>query len=177
MRLSKPSILAAAALVAALLAGSLVWAWSKFVFGISLPYLAGLAAAVAFRMNLFNIGAEGQLYAGALAAIAVGGVPAGATPVERRAVYETAVQAGARKVYMNEEPVAASLGAGLPIDAPTAFMVVDIGGGTTDLMIMTYGVENGGTALRRAGGRSKPREVPEWMPLSAGSFIGGDPRP
>ena len=64
-------------------------------------------------------------------------VPAGATPVERRAVYETAVQAGARKVYMIEEPVAASLGAGLPIDAPTAFMVVDIGGGTTDIAVLS----------------------------------------
>src|SRR5215470_10097535 len=53
-------------------------------------------------------------------------VPAGATPVERRAVYETAVSAGARKVYLIEEPVAASLGAGLPIDGPQAFMVVDI---------------------------------------------------
>ena len=64
-------------------------------------------------------------------------VPAGATPVERRAVYETAVSAGARKVYLIEEPVAASLGAGLPIDGPQAFMVVDIGGGTTDIAVLS----------------------------------------
>jgi rod shape-determining protein MreB and related proteins len=58
-------------------------------------------------------------------------VPAGATPVERKAVYDTAVSAGARRVYLVEEPVAASLGAGLPVDDPTGAMVVDIGGGTT----------------------------------------------
>ena len=66
-------------------------------------------------------------------------VPAGATPVERRAVYETAVSAGARKVYLIEEPVAASIGAGLPIDEPTGSMVVDIGGGTTDIAVLSLG--------------------------------------
>jgi len=78
-------------------------------------------------------------------------VPAGATPVERRAVYETAVQAGARKVYMIEEPVAASLGAGLPIDAPTAFMVVDIGGGTTDIAVLSGGNVIQARSLKVAG--------------------------
>ena len=62
-------------------------------------------------------------------------VPAGATPVERRAVYETAVSAGARRVYLIEEPVAASVGARLPIDEPSGSMVVDIGGGTTDIAV------------------------------------------
>ena len=71
-------------------------------------------------------------------------VPAGATPVERRAVYETAVSAGARKVYLIEEPVAASLGAGLPIDGPPAFMVVDIGGGTTDIAVLSRGQRGAG---------------------------------
>jgi rod shape-determining protein MreB len=78
-------------------------------------------------------------------------VPAGATPVERRAVYETAVQAGGRKVYMIEEPVAASLGAGLPIDAPTAFMVVDIGGGTTDIAVLASGNVIQARSLKVAG--------------------------
>src|ERR1700754_4527210 len=78
-------------------------------------------------------------------------VPAGATPVERRAVYETAVQAGARKVYMIEEPVAASLGAGLPIDAPSAFMVVDIGGGTTDIAVLSSGHVIQARSLKVAG--------------------------
>ena len=78
-------------------------------------------------------------------------VPAGATPVERRAVYETALSAGARRVYMIEEPVAAALGAGLPIDSPSAFMVVDIGGGTTDIAVLAEGNVVQARSLRVAG--------------------------
>ncbi len=78
-------------------------------------------------------------------------VPAGATPVERRAVYETAVSAGARRVFMIEEPVAASLGAGLPIDGPSAFMVVDIGGGTSDIAVLHRGQVIQARSLRVAG--------------------------
>jgi rod shape-determining protein MreB len=78
-------------------------------------------------------------------------VPAGATPVERRAVYETAASAGARRVWLIEEPVAAALGAGLPIDAPTAFMVVDIGGGTTDIAVLAAGKVELARSLRIAG--------------------------
>jgi rod shape-determining protein MreB and related proteins len=78
-------------------------------------------------------------------------VPAGATPVERRAVYETALSAGARKVFLIEEPVAAALGAGLPIDAARAFMVVDIGGGTTDIAVLAGGKVVQARSLRVAG--------------------------
>jgi rod shape-determining protein MreB len=78
-------------------------------------------------------------------------VPAGATPVERRAVYETAVSAGARKVFLVEEPVAASLGAGLPIDDPAGMMVVDIGGGTTDIAVLSLGGVVLARSLRCAG--------------------------
>ncbi len=78
-------------------------------------------------------------------------VPAGATPVERRAVYETALSAGARRVYMIEEPVAASLGAGLPIDEPFGLMVVDIGGGTTDIAVLSSGGVVQARSLRCAG--------------------------
>lgn len=78
-------------------------------------------------------------------------VPAGATPVERRAVYETAVSAGARQVYMIEEPVAASLGAGLPVDDPQGLMVVDIGGGTTDIAVLSLGGVVQARSLRVAG--------------------------
>jgi rod shape-determining protein MreB len=78
-------------------------------------------------------------------------VPAGATPVERRAVYETAMQAGARRVYLIEEPVAAALGAGLPIDGRQAFMVVDIGGGTTDVAVLADGNVVQARSLRIAG--------------------------
>jgi rod shape-determining protein MreB len=79
------------------------------------------------------------------------GVPAGATPVERRAVYETALSAGARKVYLIEEPVAAAVGAGLPIDNPQAFMIVDVGGGTTDIAVLSEGNVVQARALRVAG--------------------------
>jgi rod shape-determining protein MreB and related proteins len=78
-------------------------------------------------------------------------VPAGATPVERRAVYETALSVGARRVYLIEEPVAASLGAGLPIDGPSTFMVVDIGGGTTDIAVLSQGSVVQARSLRVAG--------------------------
>jgi rod shape-determining protein MreB len=78
-------------------------------------------------------------------------VPAGATPVERRAVYETAMQAGARRVYLLEEPVAAALGAGLPVDGRRAFLVVDIGGGTTDIAVLAEGNVVQARSLRVAG--------------------------
>lgn len=78
-------------------------------------------------------------------------VPAGATPVERRAVYETAVSAGARRVYLIEEPVAAALGAGLAIDQPAGSMVVDIGGGTSDIAVLSRGGLVQSRSLRCAG--------------------------
>lgn len=78
-------------------------------------------------------------------------VPAGATAVDRRAVYETALSAGARKAYLIEEPVAAALGAGLPIDEPVASMVVDIGGGTTDIAVLSLGGVVEARSLRVAG--------------------------
>ena len=64
-------------------------------------------------------------------------VPSGITQVERRAVIETAERAGARKVYLLDEPMAAGIGAGLPVRDPTASMIVDIGGGTTEVAIIS----------------------------------------
>ena len=64
-------------------------------------------------------------------------VPNGITPVERRAVIDSAERAGARKVYLVDESIAAGIGADLPITEPTASMIVDIGGGTTDVAIMS----------------------------------------
>jgi len=78
-------------------------------------------------------------------------VPAGATPVERRAVYETALSAGARKVFLVEEPVAAAIGAGLPVDEPTGSMIVDIGGGTTDVAVLSLGGVVQARSIRCAG--------------------------
>jgi rod shape-determining protein MreB and related proteins len=66
-------------------------------------------------------------------------VPSGITGVERRAVEEAATQAGARRVYIIEEPMAAAIGAGLPVHEPTGNMVVDIGGGTTEVAVISLG--------------------------------------
>ena len=64
-------------------------------------------------------------------------VPSGATAVERRAIHQSAQQAGAREVFLIEEPMAAALGAGLPIHEPAGSMVVDIGGGTTEVAVLS----------------------------------------
>ncbi|PHS24138.1 MAG: rod shape-determining protein [Robiginitomaculum sp.] len=66
-------------------------------------------------------------------------VPSGATAVERRAIQDSAMAAGARRVYLIEEPMAAALGAGLPINEATGSMVVDIGGGTTEVAVLSLG--------------------------------------
>jgi rod shape-determining protein MreB len=66
-------------------------------------------------------------------------VPSGATSIERRAIREAAVSAGARRVFLIEEPLAAAIGAGLPVTEPTASMVVDIGGGTTEVAVLSLG--------------------------------------
>lgn len=65
------------------------------------------------------------------------GIPSGVTGVERRAVMEAASQAGARDVYLIDEPVAAAIGAGLPVQEPTGNMIIDIGGGTTEVAVLS----------------------------------------
>jgi rod shape-determining protein MreB len=67
------------------------------------------------------------------------GVPSGITEVERRAVRESAEQAGAREVYLIDEPMAAAIGAGIPIQDPEGSMIVDIGGGTTEVAVISLG--------------------------------------
>lgn len=66
-------------------------------------------------------------------------VPTGSTPVERRAIHDSALAAGARKVSLIEEPMAAAIGAGLPVNEPQGSMVVDIGGGTTEIAVISLG--------------------------------------
>lgn len=66
-------------------------------------------------------------------------VPSGVTEVEKRAVFEATLQAGARAAYLIEEPMAAAIGAGLPVQEPTGNMVVDIGGGTTEVAVISMG--------------------------------------
>ena len=78
-------------------------------------------------------------------------VPTGSTPVERKAIQDSALAAGARKVQLIEEPIAAAIGAGLPISEATGSMVVDIGGGTTEIAIMSLGGVVYSNSLRTAG--------------------------
>ena len=80
-------------------------------------------------------------------------VPSGATNVERRAIRESADAAGARRVYLIEEPVAAAIGAGLPVAEPTGSMVVDIGGGTTEVAVLSLGGVVNSTSVKAAGDR------------------------
>ena len=78
-------------------------------------------------------------------------VPTGSTPVERKSIQDSALAAGARKVQLIEEPIAAAIGAGLPISEATGSMVVDIGGGTTEVAIMSLGGVVYSNSLRTAG--------------------------
>jgi len=79
------------------------------------------------------------------------GVPSGVTTVEERAVQEAALQAGAREVYLIEEPLAAAIGAGLPVHEPTGNMIVDIGGGTTEVAVISLGGIVTSRSIRVAG--------------------------
>ena len=78
-------------------------------------------------------------------------VPTGSTPVERKAIQDSALAAGARKVQLIEEPIAAAIGANLPISEATGSMVVDIGGGTTEVAVMSLGGVVYSNSLRVAG--------------------------
>ena len=78
-------------------------------------------------------------------------IPSGITAVEKRAVLNSAERAGARRVYLVEEPMAAGIGAGLPITEPTASMIVDIGGGTTEVAIMSLADISVCESIRVAG--------------------------
>lgn len=78
-------------------------------------------------------------------------VPSGVTEVEKRAVKEAALQAGGRAVYLIEEPVAAAIGAGIDITAPEGIMIIDIGGGTTDIAVISMGGIVTSTSVKIAG--------------------------
>ena len=78
-------------------------------------------------------------------------VPSGVTEVEKRAVREAATQAGGKDVYLMEEPVAAAIGAGIDISKPDGVMVIDIGGGTTDIAVISLGGIVAGTSVKIAG--------------------------
>lgn len=80
-------------------------------------------------------------------------VPSGSTAVERRAIQESAESAGARRVFLIEEPMAAAIGAGLPVTEPTGSMIVDIGGGTTEVAVLSLGGIVFAHSLRVGGDR------------------------
>jgi len=79
------------------------------------------------------------------------GIPSGVTEVERRAVIEAALRAGATRAYVIEEPMAAAFGAGLPVDEPSGSMIVDIGGGTTEVAVISLGGIVHSRSIRVAG--------------------------
>jgi rod shape-determining protein MreB and related proteins len=80
-------------------------------------------------------------------------VPAGVTSTERRAVVEAAMKAGAKNAYVVKEPILAAIGAGIPIHEPTGRMVVDIGGGTTDVAVISLGGIVSSTSVKCAGNK------------------------
>ena len=79
------------------------------------------------------------------------GIPSGVTEVEKRAVHEATISAGARAAYLVEEPMAAAIGAGLPISEPVGSMIVDIGGGTTEVAVISLGGIVVSRSIRVAG--------------------------
>ncbi len=98
-------------------------------------------------------------------------VPCGATQVERRAIRESALGAGARRVYLIEEPIAAAIGAGLPIDEPHGSMILDIGGGTSEVAVLSL---NGivYSASVRIGGDKFDEAIINYVRRNYGVLIG-----
>jgi rod shape-determining protein MreB len=98
-------------------------------------------------------------------------VPTGSTPVERKAIQDSALAAGARRVQLIEEPIAAAIGAGLPISEATGSMVVDIGGGTTEIAVMSLGGVVYSKSLRIAGD-SMDKALADYMRKEYNLMIG-----
>jgi rod shape-determining protein MreB len=99
------------------------------------------------------------------------GVPADITPVERRAVRDSTLRARASEVYLVDEPVAAAIGSGLPITEPVGNMIVDIGGGTTDIAVISLA----GIVYRksvRVGGDEMDEAIMDYMKRQHGLLIG-----
>ncbi len=112
------------------------------------------------------------------------GVPSGVTEVEKRAVVDAAIQAGAREAYLIEEPMAAAIGAGLPVQEATGSMVVDIGGGTCEVAVISLG----GIVVSRSIGERTAEEIkikigtakfvenPETMEIRGRDMVSGLPK-
>jgi len=102
-------------------------------------------------------------------------IPSGITQVERRAVRETVESAGAREMYFHREPMAAAIGAGLPIMEPTSSMVVDIGGGTTEVAVISLAGIVYSKICQVAGDRMD-EEIVQYMKRKFNLLIGDDRR-
>jgi rod shape-determining protein MreB len=98
-------------------------------------------------------------------------VPSGITAVETRAVKEAGYQAGARRVYIVEEPMAAAIGAGLPVHLPTGNMVVDVGGGTTEVAVISLGGIVTSLSVRTAGD-DIDNAIVQWMKKEHALLLG-----
>jgi rod shape-determining protein MreB len=98
-------------------------------------------------------------------------VPSGITPVERRAVEEAAYHAGARRAYTIEEPMAAAIGTGLPVGEPSGSMVVDIGGGTTEVAVISLGGIVESRSIR-IGGDELDEAIIEWVKKEYNLLLG-----
>ncbi len=98
-------------------------------------------------------------------------VPSGVTEVEQRAVRDSASQAGAREVHLIEEPMAAAIGAGLPVEEPTGNMIVDIGGGTTEVAVISLGGIVYGRSVR-VGGQKLDEAIVNYIKRAYNVLIG-----
>lgn len=99
------------------------------------------------------------------------GIPSGVTEVERRAVKEAAIMAGAREVYLIEEPMAAAIGAELPIEESSGSLICDIGGGTTEIAVLSLGGIVVGKSIRIAGDEMN-EQIVNFMRLKHSIYIG-----
>lgn len=102
--------------------------------------IADFEATVAMLSIFFKeLSTGGQVFSKIIKPRVVLGIPTGVTEVEQRAVQDAALSAGARKAFLIEEPMAAAIGIGLPVDQPQGVLVVDIGGGTTEIALISLG--------------------------------------
>lgn len=99
------------------------------------------------------------------------GIPSGVTEVEKRAVFDAAISAGAREAYLIEEPVAAAIGAGLPVQETRGSMIIDIGGGTTEVAIFSLGGIVISRSIRVAGDELD-EDIVQYMRTKHNLFIG-----
>lgn len=128
------------------------------------------AATYMLQYYIRKVHEVGTLYQFARPRVAVG-IPSGVTEVERRAVWEAALQAGARECFIIEEPMAAAVGAGVSVFEPTGVAIVDIGGGTTEVAVISLGGIVVNRSLKIAG-NEMDQAITHYIRLRHGLLIG-----